>query len=52
MIVKNVVLMDINVIVFFEIFIGESGLLFLLVIIIVDNYIKLVDVVGEFLKKV
>ena len=50
-IAKNVVPMDINAIAFPEISTGESGLPFSLVITTADNYSKLADVAGEFLKK-
>ena len=50
-IAKQVVPMDINAIAFPEISTGESGLPFSLVITTSDNYAKLADVAGDFLKK-
>nr|WP_314741502.1 efflux RND transporter permease subunit [uncultured Haemophilus sp.] len=50
-IAKDIVPMDINAIAFPEISTGESGLPFSLVITTADNYTKLAEVAGEFLKK-
>lgn len=50
-IAEKVVPMDINAIAFPEISTGESGLPFSLVITTSDNYAKLADVAGNFLKK-
>ncbi|WP_018650998.1 efflux RND transporter permease subunit [Actinobacillus capsulatus] len=48
---KEVVGMDINAISFPEISTGENGLPFSLVLTTADNYAKLADVAGDFLKK-
>ena len=50
-IAEEIVPMDINAISFPEISTGESGLPFSLVITTSDNYAKLADVAGDFLKK-